>query len=65
MDTTGSDQLVENNLEALYELLEGGFLEDEIDFGCKLHSVMDEGEIDQKGLFKCQICGKNVCLLVV
>ena len=45
MATTGSDNLVGNDLEVLYELLEGGFLEDDIDFGRKLDSVMDEGEV--------------------
>ena len=57
--TTGSDYLVGNDLEVLYELLEGGFLEDDIDFGRKLDSVMDEGEIEEKGMFKCEICGKE------
>ena len=51
--------MVQNNLEDLYELLERGLLEDNIDFGCKLDSVMDEGEIEEKGMFKCEICGKE------
>ena len=55
MATTGSDYLVGNDLEVLYELLEGGFLEDDIDFGRKLDSVMDEGEIEEKIMFKCEI----------
>ena len=48
MATTGSDFLAGNNLEVLYELLEGGFLEDDIDFGRKLDFVMDEGEIEKR-----------------
>ena len=39
----GSDYLVGNDLEALHELLEGEFSEDDIDFGRKLNSVMGEG----------------------
>ena len=48
MATTGSDFLAGNNLEVLYELLEGGFSEDDIDFGRKLDFVMDEGEIEKR-----------------
>ena len=59
MSTTGSDYFVGNDLEVLYELLQAGFLEDDIDFGRKLDSVMDEGEIEEKGMFKCEICGKE------
>ena len=59
MATTGSDYLVGNDLEVLYQLLDGGFLKDDIDFGNKLDSVMDEGEIKEKGMFKCKICGKE------
>ena len=47
METAGTDYLVENDLEDLYELLEGEFLEDNIDFGRKLDSVMDKGEIEE------------------
>ena len=47
MVTAGTDYLVENDLEDLYELLEGEFLEDNIDFGRKLDSVMDKGEIEE------------------
>ena len=47
MATAGTDYLVENDLEDLYELLEGEFLEDNIDFGRKLDSVMDKGEIEE------------------
>ena len=57
--TAGSDYLVGNDLEVLYEPLERGFLEDDIDFGRKLDSVMDEGEIEEKRMFKCEICGKE------
>ena len=46
MATTGSDYLIGNNLEVLCELLEKGFLGDDIDFGRKLDSVTDEGEIE-------------------
>ena len=45
--TAGTDYLVENDLEDLYELLERGLLEDNIDFGRKLDSVMDKGEIEE------------------
>ena len=58
MATTGSYYLVGNNLEVLYELLERGYLEDDIDYGRKLDSVMDEGEIEEKGMLRCEICGK-------
>ena len=50
MVTTDSDYLVEINFEVLYELLEREFLEDDIDFGLKLDSVRDEGEIKDKGI---------------
>ena len=63
MATTGSDYLVGNDLQTLYELLEGGFLEDDIDFGHKLHSVMDESEIEEKGMFKCEIVAK-ICIFL-
>ena len=59
MATTGSDYLVGNNLEVLYELLEGGFLEDHIEFRHKIDSVIDEGEIGKKRMLKCEICGKE------
>ena len=29
------------------------------DFDRKLDSVTDEGEIEKKGMFKCEICGKE------
>ena len=53
MATPGSDYFVGNGLEDLYKLLERRFLEDNIDFGCKLHSVTDEGEIEEKRMFTC------------
>ena len=59
MATADSDYLVGNDLEDLYELLEGRFLEDDIDFGRKLEYVMDEGEIEGKGMFKYEICDKE------
>ena len=40
-------------------MLEGGFLEDDIDVGRKLNSVMDEGEIEEKRMFKYEISGKE------
>ena len=57
MATAGYDYLVGNDLEVLYELLERVFLEDDTDFGRKLDSVMNEGEIEKKVMFKCEICG--------
>lgn len=39
---------MKNELEDLYELLEGGFLEDDLDFDHKLDYLMDEGEIKKK-----------------
>ena len=33
----------------------GGFSKDDIGVGRKLNSVMDEGEIEEKGKFKCEI----------
>ena len=65
MASTGSDYLVGNKLEVFYELLEGRFLEDDIDFGRKLDSVMDEEKKKEKGMFKCEICGKECYLPVV
>ena len=57
MMTASNDYLVTNDLENLHELREGGFLEGD--------SVMDEGGIEEKGIFKCEICGKQCVLLVV
>ena len=45
---TSSDYLVGSDLEFLYELLEGEFSKDDIYFGRKLNSVMDEEEIEEK-----------------
>ena len=59
MAIAGNDYLVGNNLENFYERLKRGFLEDDINFGCKLDSVMDEGEIEEKGMFICEVCGKE------
>ena len=59
MAVAGNDYLVGNNLEDFYERLERGFLEDDINFGCKLDSVMDEIEIEEKGMFICEVCGKE------
>ena len=59
MATSSSDYLVGKNLEDLYELLEGAFQEDVMDFSHKLDCVMDKEEILQKGMFKCEICGKG------
>ena len=53
--TAGSECLVGNNLEVLYKFLEGGFSIDDIDLGRTLYSVMDEGEIEERGMFKCGI----------
>ena len=39
--------------------LEEGFLEDDIDFGRKLDSLMNEGEIEENGMLKCEICSKE------
>ena len=65
MATTDSHYLVGNDLEVLYEFLEGGCLEDGIDFGRKLDSIMDEGEIEKKDMFRCEICGKECIFLMV
>ena len=53
MSAANSDYLVENDLEDLYEVLEGGFLKDDKDFGWILDSLMDEGQTEVKGMFKC------------
>ena len=64
--TTGRDYLVENDLEVLYELLEGGFSIEDIDFGRKLNSVMDEGEtVEEKGMLKCVTFGKECASFLV
>ena len=65
MATPGSDYLVGNGLEDLYKLLERRFLEDDIDFGCKLDSVTDEGKQKKKECLPVKFVVKNVCLLVV
>ena len=57
MMTASSDYLLRNDLENFHELREGGFLEGD--------SVMDEGGIEEKVIFKCEICGKQCVLLVV
>ena len=48
--------MVGKDSEDLYELLEGGCLEDS---GWNIDSVMNEGEIEVKGMFKCKVCGKK------
>ena len=55
----GSDYFVGDDLEVLHELLEGGFSEDDIDFGRKSNSVIGEGEIEEKGMFNFEICSKE------
>ena len=48
------------SLEELYELLEGGFLDDDVDFNKELNAVTSTEEIDdKKKVIKCTICGKE------
>ena len=44
----------------MHELLEGGFSEDDIDFGRKSKSVMGEGEIEEKEMFNFEICSEEI-----
>ena len=46
------------NLEELYELLEGGFLEDDEDFNREFENVQET--VERNEVYACEICGKNV-----
>ena len=49
-----------DNLEEIYELLEGGFLVDDADFNKELDAVTSTEENDvKKKVFKCTMCGKE------
>ena len=48
----------------MYELLEGSFLNDDVDFNKELDDVTSAEEIDdKKKVFKCTLCGKECVLL--
>ena len=48
------------SLEEMYELLEGSFLNDDVDFNKELDDVTSAEEIDdKKKVFKCTLCGKE------
>ena len=52
------------SLEEIYDLLEGGFLDNDVYFNKELDAVTSTEEIDDKEkVFKCTICGKSVFLL--
>ena len=49
-----------DSLEEIYELLERGFLDDDVDFNKELDTVTSTEEIgDKKKMFKCIMCGKE------
>ena len=49
-----------DSLEEIYELLEGGFLDDDVNFNKELDAVTSTEEIDDKKKFlKCVIRGKE------
>ena len=52
--------LSSDSLEEIYELLEGVFLGDHVDFNKELDTVTSTEEIhDKKKVFKCIMCGKE------
>ena len=49
-----------DSLEKIYELLEGGFLDNDVDFNKELDAATSTGENhDKKKVFKCTVCGKE------
>ena len=60
MAAESSVYLSGDSREELYELLEGGFLDDDVDFNKELDAVTSTEEIDdKKKVFKCTMCGKE------
>ena len=48
------------SLEEIYDLLEGGFLDNDVDFNKELDAVKSTEENDgKKKVFKCTVCGKE------
>ena len=60
MAAENSVYLSGDSLEEIYELLEGGFLVDDVDFNKELDAAISTEEIDDKQkIFKCTMCGKE------
>ena len=60
MAAESSVYLSGDSREELYELLEGGFLDDDVDFNKELNAVTSTEETDdKKKVFKYTICGKE------
>ena len=60
MAAESSIYLSGDSLEEIYEPLEGGFLDDDVDFNEELDAVTSTEEIDdKKKVFKCTMCGKE------
>ena len=60
MAAENSVYLSGDSLEEIYELREGGFLVDDVDFNKELDAVISTEEInDKKKIFKCNMCGKE------
>ena len=60
MAAENSVYLSGDSLEEIYELQEGGFLVDDVDFNKELDAVISTEEInDKKKIFKCNMCGKE------
>ena len=60
MAAENSVYLSGDSLEEIYELLEGGFSVDDVDFNKELDAVTSTEEIDDKEkVFKCTMCGKK------
>ena len=60
MAAESSVYLSGDSLEEIYELLEGGFLDDDVHFHKELDAVTSTEEIDdKKKVFKCTMCRKE------
>ena len=60
MTAESSVYLSGDSLQEIYELLEGGFLDDDVDFKKELDASTSTEEIyDKKTVFKCTMCGKE------
>ena len=60
MAAENSVYLSGDSLKEIYELLEGGFLDHDVDFNKELDAVTStEENNDKKKVFKCTVCGKE------
>ena len=63
MAAESSVYLSGERLEEIYELLQGGFLDEDVDFNNELDAVTSTEQIDdKKKAFKCIMCGKKECV---